>query len=78
MHCLVWKFKIWNCIQKQYLAQGVDTHTLGVKQYGSSPYCTLPSSVQQYIAILQYVTLQAKTSLVHTSEIDTLEDHNSS
>ena len=24
---------------------------------------------------IQYVTLQAKTSLVHTSKIDTLEDH---
>ena len=29
---------------------------LGVKQYGSSPYCILPSSVLQYIAILQYMT----------------------
>ena len=29
---------------------------LGVKQYGSSPYCILPSNVLQYIAILQYMT----------------------
>ena len=29
-------------------------YALGVKQYGSSPYCILPSSVLQYIAILQY------------------------
>ena len=32
--------------------------------------------LQQYNSI--YVTLQAKTSLVHTSKIDNLEDHNSS
>ena len=29
---------------------------LGVKQDGSSLYCILPSSVLQYIAILQYMT----------------------
>ena len=29
---------------------------LGVKQYGSSPYCILPSSILQYIAIMQYMT----------------------
>ena len=29
---------------------------LGVKQYGSSLYCILPSSVLQYIAILQFMT----------------------
>ena len=28
--------------------------------------------------IITYVTLQAKTSLVHTFKIDTLEDRNSS
>ena len=33
----------------------INTHNvLGVKQYGSSPYCILPSSVLQYIAKLQY------------------------
>ena len=31
-------------------------YALGVKQYGSSPYCILSSSVLQYIAILQYRT----------------------
>ena len=33
-----------------------DVYVIGVKQYGSSPYCILPSSVLQYIAILQYMT----------------------
>ena len=31
-------------------------YQLGVKQYGSSLYCILPSSILQYIAILQYMT----------------------
>ena len=29
--------------------------TIGVKQYGSMPYCVLHLSVLQYIAILQYL-----------------------
>ena len=38
------------------LCSYVCMHVLGVKQYGSSPYCILPSSILQYIAILQYMT----------------------
>ena len=30
-------------------------YALGVKQYGSMPYCILCLSVLQYIAILQYL-----------------------
>ena len=40
---------------------------LGVKQYGSSPYCILPSSVLQYIAILQYMTRLCKNHFMETS-----------
>ena len=28
---------------------------IGMQQYGSLPYCVLPLSVLQYIAILQYM-----------------------
>ena len=28
---------------------------LGMQQYGSLPYCVLPLSVLQYIAVLQYM-----------------------
>ena len=30
---------------------------LEMQQYGSTPYCILPLSVLQYIAVLQYLTL---------------------
>ena len=44
---------------------------LGVKQYGSSPYCILPSSV------LQYVTKFAKRGLIHASTFLTIRMCNS-
>ena len=31
-------------------------YTLEMQQYGSTPYCILPLSVLQYIAVLQYLT----------------------
>ena len=40
---------------------------LEVKQYGSSPYCILPSSVLQYIAILQYRLDFVKNHFMGTS-----------
>ena len=30
-------------------------YVLGMQQYGSLPYCVLPLSVLQYIAVLQYM-----------------------
>ena len=37
-----------------YIATYIRRYVLGVKQYGSSLYCILSSSVLQYIVILQY------------------------
>ena len=36
-----------------FLTRRVDA--LGMQQYGSLPYCILPLSVLQYIAVLQYM-----------------------
>ena len=33
----------------------VGTYVLGMQQYGSLPYCVLPLSILQYIAVLQYM-----------------------
>ena len=63
MYCVV-----WNCrgtkilqfkIQLTYLFVSqveVTRYVLEMQQYGSTPYCILPLSVLQYIAVLQYLT----------------------
>ena len=49
--------RCYDCVsQTTHTTNSKYTIVLGVKQYGSSPYCILPSSVLQYIAILQYMT----------------------
>ena len=38
-------------------------YLLGMQQYGSLPYCVLPLSVLQYIAVLQYMKKEHIMSL---------------
>ena len=43
-------------INKFYSSLCSLVYVLEMQQYGSTPYCILPLSVLQYIAILQYLT----------------------
>ena len=42
------------CI-RMYVCICIRMCTLGMQQYGSLPYCILPLSILQYIAVLQYM-----------------------